>query len=307
VGQRRGFCKIETNLGFTLTLARAISTIRRFSAVPKSACPIVALPAAECSMRKVLKIAAIVSAVMLVVAGVALVSLYEASQRVPAFYSDALAIDLGDQHEARDEFIAQATALASDLHRLGRWQRLFTADQINAWLALELATNYPGLLPDGLHDPRVMIGDKEAAIACRYQKGSISAVLSLSVDAYLQEPNVVALRIRRARAGALPVPLTRVLDGISQVARELKLRLEWRKTHGDPVALITFPHPRDSRSEALKLQTVELRDDELFLAGGAPPGRDTAGLADAQPPNREEESNDTQPVVGSAPKETRQE
>lgn len=260
-------------------------------------------------MRKVLIIVALVSAIALAVCSVSLFSLYQASQQVPEFYAEALALDPDDQQVARDEFIAQATALASDLHRLGRWQRLFTAEQINAWLALELVTNNPGLLPDGMHDPRIVISDKEATIACRYEQGSISTVLSLSVDAYLQEPNVVALRIRRARAGALPVPLKQVLDGISQAARELKLRLEWRKTHGDPVALITFPRARDSRTESLKLQMVELRQGELFLAGGAPP-HDAAGLADTDPPETSDDSteaDDAQPLIGSAPKETRQE
>ena len=125
-----------------------------------------------------------------------------------------------EQQEARDQFVVQATALASDLHRPGHWQSLFTADQINAWLALELATNYPDLLPDELQrsasfDPR----PNEATIACRYESGDMAAVLSLTVDAYLHEPNVLALRIRRARAGALPVPLAQVLDSISHAAR----------------------------------------------------------------------------------------
>ncbi len=155
-------------------------------------------------MRKVLKIVALASAVALAVAGVSLVSLYEASQHVPSFYRDQLAIEPVDQREACDEFIAQATALASDLHRAGRWQRLLTSDQINAWLALELATNYPSLLPDEFQDPRITIGTNEATIACRFEKGSISTVVTLSIDAYLHEPNVVALRIRRARAGACP-------------------------------------------------------------------------------------------------------
>ena len=47
--------------------------------------------------------------------------------------------------------------------------------------------------------------------------------LSLTIDAYLHEPNVLALRIRRARAGALPVPLAQVLDGMRLVLAEVEV------------------------------------------------------------------------------------
>ena len=209
-------------------------------------------------MNKMLKIVAVLAAIVLVVFGVTAFSLYEASQQVPAFYRDAVSQDPDEQQEARDQFIAETTSLASDVHRARPWQHLFTAEQINAWLALELATNYPDLLLGELRDPRIEIGNREATIACRYDNGSMSTVLSLTVDAYLQEPNVLAVRIRRARAGALPVPLAQVLDAISHAARQLKLRLEWRKDHGDPVALVTFSPPRESQSTTVALQTIEL-------------------------------------------------
>lgn len=239
-----------------------------------------------------------------------MLSVYEASQHVPEFYREAISLDPDDQQPARDEFVAQVAALASDLHRSGHWQSLFTADQINAWLALELATNYPELLRGGLHDPRISIRANEATIAGRYENGQMTAVLSLTVDAYLQEPNVLAVRIRRARAGALPVPLAQILDGISHAARQLNLRLEWRKTHGDPVALITFPRPHTSPSEPLNLQVIELRDDELFVSGtiGTPPGIVSPARPEpGEVPTAQGETRPAaQPVVGTAEKETRQ-
>jgi hypothetical protein len=263
-------------------------------------------------MRKASKIVAILAAVGVLTFGVSLFSIYEASRLVPEFYHEAISRDPIEQQEARDQFVVQATALASDLHRSGHWQSLFTADQINAWLALELATHYPDLLPDELRDPRISIRDREATIACRYESGGMAAVLSLTVDAYLHEPNVLALRIRRARAGALPVPLAQVLDSISHAARELKLRLEWRKIQGDPVALITFDKKGGEAFEGLNLEAVELREDELFVSGtnGAehpseshePPARERTPTA-----THEEGSDETQSVLGSAQKPTRQE
>ena len=261
-------------------------------------------------MKKSVKIGLLVALVGVVALGVIAVSLFEASQRVPDFYREAVAEDAQDQGVARDEFIAETTALASDIHQSGRWHHVFTADQINAWLALELAENYPDLLSSEWQDPRVELDDREATIACRYQNGSISTVMSLTVDVYLHAPHVVAVRIRRARAGSLPVPLAQVLDAISQVARDLKLRLEWRKVHGDPVALITFTSSGDSQSKAVSLSTIELRKGEVVVAGEmSGPARDRmakiAATADKSPESSD--SSDGQPLVGAAEKDTRQE
>jgi hypothetical protein len=261
-------------------------------------------------MRKMLKIAAISAAVGLMVVGVSLFSIYEASQLVPEFYHEAISRDPAEQQDARDQFVARATSLASDLHRTGAWQSLFTEDQINGWLALELSANYPDVLPGELREPRISIREKEATIACRYETDEMAAVLSLTVDAYVQDSNTLALRIRRARAGALPVPLAQVLDAISQAARQLELRLEWRKTQGDPVALISFPQPTTSRSEALWLQAIELRHGELFVSGSIGASPKVAGSSVPESPAataaEAETSDATQPVVGAAPSDTRQ-
>jgi hypothetical protein len=116
--------------------------------------------------------------------------------------------------------------------------------------------------------------------------------------------------VRHARAGALPIPLAEVLDSISHAARELNLQLEWRKSHGDPVALVTLPKPRESRLRHLSLTTLELRDGELFLSGTTRQrDSDTSPIVPeplriptaALPPDGD------QPRVGSAEKETRQE
>jgi hypothetical protein len=261
-------------------------------------------------LRSAIKFLAILAAIGSVVIGVSLFSIYEASQLVPEFYHEAISREPAEQQEACDEFVVRATAMASDLHRSGHWQSLFTAEQINAWLALELASNYPDLLPKELSDPRVSIRDREATIACRYESNDMAAVLSLTVDVYLHDSNVLALRIRRARAGALPVPLTQVLDSISHAARELKLRLEWRKTQGDPVALITFDPKRDEAFAELNLKAIELRDGELFVSGinGVAPsseGQEPA-LPDRSATAEQAGAEDAQAVLGSAEKETRQ-
>ncbi len=257
-------------------------------------------------MRNALKILAILAVVGLLVGGVSLFSVYEATQQVPEFYRTALARAAEDQHADRDEFVAQAMALASDLRRSGHWQTLFTDAQVNAWLALELVNNYPELLPVDLHDPRVTIQDKEVTIACRYTNGGVTSILSLTLDVFVKDPHVLALRVRHARAGAVPVPLARVLDAISHTAAQLNLRLEWRKAHGDPVALITFPKPRDGQADAIMLHAIELRNGELFASGTIGPGRHGPS-ASAGPVPMGDATAGSQSRIGAATKETRQE
>jgi hypothetical protein len=75
------------------------------------------------------------------------------------------------------------------------------------------------------------------------------------------------MRIRGARAGSVPLPLARILDGIARGAAELDLRLEWLQTDGDPVALIRLPSPQDKDDRQIIIETIELGEGKVYLAG----------------------------------------
>ena len=145
-----------------------------------------------------------------------LLGLYWAVRYEPAFYREALEIDPPVLEKASDHMLQQTAALESAVRKKGRWEALFTAEQINGWLAVDRAKNHPDLMPPTWRDPRVAIDSKQVTIACRYQGAWLSSVLSLTVEPYVPEPNVLAVRIVRARAGLLPVPLGRVLDRLSR-------------------------------------------------------------------------------------------
>ena len=55
------------------------------------------------------------------------------------------------------ELESRATALYSDARQVGQWQALFTAEQINGWLATQLVQNASGELPANIRDPRIAI------------------------------------------------------------------------------------------------------------------------------------------------------
>jgi hypothetical protein len=217
-------------------------------------------------VRRKLRIAAFVIVGLLFATGTVAVLLYQATQQVPVFYRQALAQDSAAATQANDECLQQMTALASDVRRPGAWQAVFTAEQINGWLAVDLVRNYPDLLPDEVHSPRVAITGQQATVACRIVQGESSTVFSLSLDVYVSEPNVLAVRLRGAHAGTLPIPLAKVLEAITAGAHNADLPIEWRQNGGDPVALIALPETHDSGRFG-EIDAIELRDGALWIAG----------------------------------------
>ena len=83
----------------------------------------------------------------------------------------------------------------------------------------------------------------------------------------MAEPDVLALRIRHARAGALPLPLGEVLDRISREARRRQFRLQWKQKQGDPVALVPLELRSGKDDRVLRVEAVELRQDEVYVSG----------------------------------------
>ncbi len=218
-------------------------------------------------MKRRLFAAALVILGLLLVVGLGLVALYWGSQQVPEFYQQALAEDPRTAEEASGEMLEQAAALASDIEKGDRWEAVFTAEQINGWLAVDMERNYPDLLPSSLSDPRVAIEPETFWIACRIDRGKLKGVVSMAADAYLARTNVIALRIRHARAGVLPLPLDTILDKISEKASELDLQVAWLQTEGDPVVEITLPPPRDEHDKAVRIEALRLGDGKIYLSG----------------------------------------
>jgi hypothetical protein len=204
-------------------------------------------------------------AVLIAAAVLGLLGIYLAVQHEPEFYRQAMATDSAVLEKASDDMLHEAATLQSAASKEGRWEALFTAEQINGWLAVDRAKNYPDSLPPTISDPRVAVGAKQITFACRYESGNTSSVLSLTIEPYVPKANVLALRIVRARAGLLPMPLGQILDRVSEAARNLHLHLEWRHAGGDPVAMLSLPENEDERTA--QIDTLRLGDGEIYVAG----------------------------------------
>jgi hypothetical protein len=219
-------------------------------------------------MSRRFRIASILVGVVLLTFLAAGAWLWFAVRHVPHFYVDALAVDPAVQRQASDKMVRRTAVLSNDARRDGRWQAVFTADQINGWLAVDREQNHPRLIPHQFHDPRIAIHDHELIIGCRYETDRLNTVLSLTAEVYLQSTNVLALRIERARAGAIPLPLKDVTSQLVTACENVGCQVELREVGSDPLLLVTLPLPNNStRSGSIQLQSVELHEGELDVAG----------------------------------------
>jgi hypothetical protein len=196
-----------------------------------------------------------------------LICVFLALRYVPKFYRDALAVEPETQEKGSDEMLQRTATLVSDVQKAGKWHTRFTAEQINGWLAVDFVKNHLATLPPQFSNPRVAIDSDGIVLACRYEGGIVSTVLTLTVEPYVPDENVLALRIVRVRAGLVPMPLEKVLDGISDAARRSEWRIEWRQSSGDPVALLSAPPPDDEGDLAVKIETIRLGKGEIFVSG----------------------------------------
>ncbi len=215
--------------------------------------------------RLALWIGCSVSAVL--IAG--LICVFLALRYEPKFYSDAMAVESETQEKGSDQMLQRTAALVSDVRKPGKWHARFTAEQINGWLAVDFVKNHAASLPPLFRDPRVSIDTDGIMLACRYEGGIVSSVLTLTVEAYVPEENVLALRIARVRAGLVPMPLERVLEGISDAARRSEWRIEWRQSGGDPAALLSPPPPDNAGDLAVKIEAIRLGKGEIFVSGSS--------------------------------------
>lgn len=220
-------------------------------------------------MRSLLRIVGVIACVALLGAGVVSYFLYRAARHVPEFYVEALETAPECQEIAGDELERHVLELNDELRRPGQWEMTFSEAEINGWLAFDLPQKFAAALPAGVREPRVSIQPDAIYVACRYEAAKISTVVSLAFEVGLtDEPNVITVRVRQARAGALPLPLRKFLDKIGAAAQRADLELRWQQNDGDPVALLKIPEQHERYvHRVVRIERVELRAGELFVAG----------------------------------------
>jgi len=222
-------------------------------------------------MRKWVRYGLILLAALSVGAVVLLLVTYKAAQHQPEFYREAIQSAPAPevQAEAGDALEREVLDLRNSVKRSGHWEARFTDEQINGWLAVDLPEKFPNVLPKQINDPRVSITPGEALLGARYEDTRITTVVSLALDISLSdEPNVIAVRIKKARAGAIPAPITSWLDKVTVEAAKAGIEIRWVQVEGDPVAMVTLPtNHKEMDKRILSLERLDLLEGEVVLAG----------------------------------------
>ncbi len=198
------------------------------------------------------------------------------TQHVPEFYQRATGTGTaaaGSSGRVVMDTNVERLLTDSDAPIVESWNAVFTVDEVNAWLAEELPTSFPQLLAQGATDPRICIVDGRVLAAARYKTKRLDLVISCELAVELtEEPNMLALRVKHLRAGALPIPLSSFLTGISKEAAKGDVDIRWDDTEAGPVALVKVPseHPRYVTNPVL-VESVQLVDGALVLSGNTGP------------------------------------
>ena len=224
-------------------------------------------------MKKFISRCIAVLALVALMAGAASWWALRQTKQVPEFYAEIGEMQKPMLRRASRNVESEVRRLQKDAARVGTWQADFSVDEINAWLIQELPRKFPRLLAQGASDPRIAIRDGQLLAAVRYQHRHFDTVVSCRLSVELTEqPNILALKVSDLRAGALPIPLTKFVNGISREAARGGLDIRWDHTGDDPVALVVVPqeHPKYVVSPVI-VESVTLDEERLSLAGHSGP------------------------------------
>src|SRR4051812_41344691 len=192
---------------------------------------------------------------------------YYAAQQVEPYYEQALRTEPEVLERGSRELESRATALYSDAKQIGRWQALFTVEQINGWLATQLAADKGGELPANMRDPRIAIVRDRLTLGFRTKSGGLETVVSVDGSVLITDDGNVGIRFMSVRAGALPLPVLQLADELATACKKLKLPVRWTQENGQPIAIVNIASNASADNREFFIDSIELRNNEMYLAG----------------------------------------
>jgi hypothetical protein len=215
-------------------------------------------------MARKLRIAAVCTIVVTTLVVALLGGAYYAARQVRPFYQEALQVKPEVLERGSQELESRATALYSDAKQIGHWQALFTVEQINGWLATQLAADKG--LPSNMHEPRVAIARDMLTLGFRTKSGGVETVVSVDASVLLTKDGDVGVRLMSVKAGALPLPVMQLAEELATACKKLKLPVKWRQQDGRPIAIVSVANASMANRDFF-IDSIELRKGEMYVAG----------------------------------------
>jgi hypothetical protein len=222
-------------------------------------------------MSRRAKIAIFSAAGVVAVAALGIALAVRATQQVEPFYAEAISKPQDEMLAAGDRMESRVSALCSDAAKPGSWQTVFTSDEVNGWLATILKDKYTDVLPAEVIEPRVGFSDGKCQLGYKYRGKFFDTVVSIEGEGWMASEDLAAVRFRTLKAGALPLPVSNVVEDITKGAKKLRIPIRWTQQEGDPVLLVPVANALSTDTEVRRLEKIELKDGELRLAGKTEP------------------------------------
>ncbi len=194
-------------------------------------------------------------------------ALYLSAQRKPAFYRDALATTPELRQIQYEKMKDKLFELNNALENTQKpWSLDVTAEDLNAYFAVELTKPGANILPREMAEPRIRFSDRQLDFACRVNQGNLTGVLHLTLGLEMPETNRLSLRIKNARLGKLPISRDKSADMLAGMLEKKGCEVRKSEVMGDPVLSITrdLKYGKDRR---INLEKLELRAGVLNMSG----------------------------------------
>ena len=194
---------------------------------------------------------------------------YRSAQQIPEFYQAVLTAPPDVLEGEGQEFESRLFDLQTESHREGEWQAVFTEGQVNGWLASDLPEKFPEAIPQQVAHPRIRIGDEQLELAFRFQSRRFNGIVVAKGDAFCTESaNEIAVRIKSAKAGIVPLPIGRWADMITFALSQSGTQVSWTEIEGDPTAIVSLPRSiTEGDDRRWNLESVQLKGGQLVLSG----------------------------------------
>ncbi|MGL4594720.1 MAG: hypothetical protein ACRCUY_08335 [Thermoguttaceae bacterium] len=132
--------------------------------------------------------------------------IYMSAQKMPGFYYEAISVSPDVEKERYDSMLKKTIRLNNALQNPQKpWSAMFTAADINSYLAVEIPKQGSNLLPEYILQPRISFSHRQVEIACRIYQDGISMGVYLVLGLTIPEPSRLQIRIKEARIGLIPI------------------------------------------------------------------------------------------------------
>ena len=195
-------------------------------------------------------------------------------RREPASYREIQIPDEPQRRKLSGDFASGVQQLLDSIgnNAEDRWEKTFTAEQMNSYFVEDFVRVRPFKLPEGINSPRVCIEPGKLQLAFRYGRGFWNSVISVDMNIWLvaNEANLVAVELSSLRAGALPISMQSIQEQIAEAARQWNVDVTWYRHEGNPVALVRFQPDRPNPT--VLLQRLELQSGRVVIEGKSTDG-----------------------------------